>query len=120
MFCVKDAVGSKEEQDIAIARRHFDAALGLLILAQALENTVASDECGSTGSRKAANEMGALPAFVLHVVSAGRVCQGGRGGCPCVQQSAVRIVGAEVRCRMAIVRVRTAIVPALDHGFGIS
>jgi hypothetical protein len=35
------------------------------------------------------------------------------------ERSAVRIVDAEVRCCMAIAGVRTAIVPALDHGFGI-
>ena len=71
-------------------------------------------------SRKAANELGALPAVVLRVISAGCVCwTGRRGGCPRVERSAVRIVDAKVRCRMAIVGVRTAIVPALDHGFGI-
>ena len=76
--------------------------------------------CGAidAGSRKTASELGAFPAAVLHVVSAGRVCHGVRDR-PRIERSAVRIVGAEVRCRMAIVGVRTAIVPALDHGFGI-
>jgi hypothetical protein len=29
-FCTKDAVGASEATDVAIARRHFDAALSLL------------------------------------------------------------------------------------------
>jgi SpoVK/Ycf46/Vps4 family AAA+-type ATPase len=36
MFCVKDAVGAGEvNEGIAIARHHFDAALGLLTAANA-------------------------------------------------------------------------------------
>jgi hypothetical protein len=38
MFCVKDAVGASEANErIAITRRHFDAALGLLTTAHTPE-----------------------------------------------------------------------------------
>jgi SpoVK/Ycf46/Vps4 family AAA+-type ATPase len=37
MFCVKDAVGANEPNDIAITRHHFEAALGLLTAAHATD-----------------------------------------------------------------------------------
>jgi hypothetical protein len=37
MFCVKDAVGANEPNDIAVDRKHFDAALGLLTAAHATD-----------------------------------------------------------------------------------
>ena len=39
MFCVKDAVGASELDDIAIARHHFDAALRLLTTAHTTDAT---------------------------------------------------------------------------------
>ena len=39
MFCVKDAVGANDANEIAITRHHFDAALGLLTKNQATAAT---------------------------------------------------------------------------------